>query len=654
MAKKFISIVLSVILAFSAFAICSFAGDTITDEDRELYPAEELEIADPEKRIDLALLSGKESGGSFLLSDVASEDVLEYNLSFWKDEIIDEYHALKAKGDAATDEEWGALYRKMKTPHNNDWSEENAYRDFWYEYRDESKAVADIKLVPSKTELKPGEEFSVDVYFTSNFYVASIYSTFFYNNKLVDIIGCDEKYKGTDLEFKGQQASDKNLFVPGPEFNGKYNYNEMTHYGDYTYGDYVLTFGDMRDVEWPDSIKALDNAMTDYEAYCLFIAPNVKDNDTVPAIKGDNTLYVTLKFKVKDDAKVGSTTNIIAPGDGVYSLDKLALYDEYFAQDKFISPCWQFMRVNKDSDACWMYMADQAAQYSQTMTSTPATISIVGDDVETADYTALDAAIANFNSSVSGLYTNASWTAYASAVSAGMNLSRDLLKEDQATVDAATKAITDAEAALVLNKLVSADVIGTPTIGSNATVQVVANGSPAAVRLVDGDGNALTFNREDATITTSGDNEIWSIRVAATAEKTVYTVFVKYGDAFAEEGLPLTIVATEGADLSIHSISIPDMYPAGTYMDGKIYEGVHDVIIRTSKDVFKIQFIDPDGNTRTFSSVDFTPVVDGDELVWTLPVKFSGLGAMNYGLRTRAVNTTFALTGDYITGRIVY
>ena len=42
MAKKIISIVLSVIFAFSAFAICSFAGDTITAEDRELYPDEEL------------------------------------------------------------------------------------------------------------------------------------------------------------------------------------------------------------------------------------------------------------------------------------------------------------------------------------------------------------------------------------------------------------------------------------------------------------------------------------------------------------------------------------------------------------------------------------------------------------------------------------
>ena len=119
MAKKIISIVLSVIFAFSAFAICSFAGDTITAEDRELYPEEELAIADPKDRIDRTLLSGKKFG--YIIQDTAaSKDVIEDNLYYWKDEIINEYHALEAKGDAATDAEWGALYRKMKTPHN--WS----------------------------------------------------------------------------------------------------------------------------------------------------------------------------------------------------------------------------------------------------------------------------------------------------------------------------------------------------------------------------------------------------------------------------------------------------------------------------------------------------------------------------------------------------
>ena len=47
MAKKFLSIVLSLLLVFSTFAIVSVAGDTITPEDEALYPAEELAITNP-------------------------------------------------------------------------------------------------------------------------------------------------------------------------------------------------------------------------------------------------------------------------------------------------------------------------------------------------------------------------------------------------------------------------------------------------------------------------------------------------------------------------------------------------------------------------------------------------------------------------------
>ena len=375
------------------------------------------------------------------------------------------------------------------------------------------------------------------------------------------------------------------------------------------------------------------------------------DVKIVPALKPQDELLLTLKMKVKDDAKVGSTTQILAPGDAMYSSAKELFYEDQEAQDKPITPYWQFVRVNPKENSDDLYMADYLTQYDQTITSTPATVNIVGDDVQKADYTALDAAIAGFDASVSGLYTAATWNAYASAVTAGTNVSRDLLIADQAIVDAATKAITDAKAALALNKLVSADVIGTPTIGSAANVQVVVNGSPAAIRLVNTDGNALTFNRDDATITANGDNEVWNIKVSVSSATADYTVFGKWGEKFNDAGLALTINATEGLDLSVHSIVVPDMYPTGTYTDGRIYAGIHTVIVRTSTDVHKLQFVDPYGNT--FDKVTWTPVVEGDELVWTIQFNFAQ-GVFNFAARTRAVNTTFALTGDYITGRALY
>ncbi len=650
MAKKLISIVLSVILVFSTFVIGSFAGDTITDDDRAYYPEEELAITDPKERIDIVFLSGRWGGGANLVSTPADKETLEYNLKYWDDEIINEYHALEAKGTAATDEEWGALYRKMKTPrdNNDDW------KDFFYKYRREDKANANVRLVPSKTDLKPGEEFTVDVYLTTDFYfsISQLKTTFFYNNTLVDMIGCDEKNKGTADADKGQDASEMKQHIIGSYFSDYATYDEMTHVGDYTYGSYIKSLGDMRELEWPESVLAIDNWQNTMEAY-LFMFDSRDDVKIVPALKPQDELLLTLKMKVKDDAKVGSTTQILAPGDAMYSSAKELFYEDQEAQDKPITPYWQFVRVNPKENSDDLYMADYLTQYDQTITSTPATVNIVGDDVQKADYTALDAAIAGFDASVSGLYTAATWNAYASAVTAGTNVSRDLLIADQAIVDAATKAITDAKAALALNKLVSADVIGTPTIGSAANVQVVVNGSPAAIRLVNTDGNALTFNRDDATITANGDNEVWNIKVSVSSATADYNVFGKWGEEFNDAGLALTINATEGLDLSVHSIVVPDMYPTGTYTDGRIYAGIHTVIVRTSTDVHKLQFVDPYGNTRTFDKVTWTPVVEGDELVWTIQFNFAQ-GVFNFAARTRAVNTTFALTGDYITGRALY
>ncbi len=643
MAKKILSIVLSVIFAFSAFAICSFAGDTITDEDRELYPAEELAIADPEERIDRALLSGRKFS-YILASTAASEDILEYNLSFWKDEIIDEYHALKAKGDAATDEEWGALYRKMKTPHDNDF--ENWGND-WYEYHDDAKATAEAKFVASKTtDLQPGEEFTVDLYLTTNFWFSHMYATVFYDNSVVDIIGCSEGYMGQQ-----KPDSDINVHDLGEAFSD-YTYLEINHYGYY---DLLEGVGDTRSLEWPDEIKAEEGCYDKYEGYNIGILPKA-DAKTATSIKADNTKVITYKFKVKDDATPGSTSPIFCTNDSIWSHSKVLDYEKYselYPNTVGQTPIWQFMRVNKESDSTLIYVADQHYQYDQKLTIESTSVTVAGAEVEYADYTALDGAIAAFDSSVSGLYTASTWNAYASAVTAGSAVARDLTKDQQATVDAATTAITDAKAALALNKIVSVNVASSAAIGSSANVQVTANGSPKAIRLVDGDNNTLTYNREDATITTSGDNEIWIIKVPVTAEKSEYAVFTKYGDEFDAEGLPLTIAAIEGLDLSIHSIIVPDMYPSGEYTDGRIYAGYHDVIVRTSKDVFKVQFIDPDGNTRTFDKVTWPPVEDGDELVWTVKVNFY-MGNFNFGLRTRAVNTTFALTGDYITGRAVY
>lgn len=637
MAKKFLCIVLSLMLVFSCFAIGGFAADPASTP---VYPEEELAITDAKDRIDRVFLTGSMS---FSIPDkAASKDVLEHNLSFWDNDIIERYHTLEADVNT-TNEQWDALYREMKTPVGGDWTVGELFA-----HRVESNAEFNVRLEASKkTGLEPGEEFDVDVYITSNFYTTTLYATFFYNNDVVDVVSCTEKYLGTDKENKTLPKADKNKHPMSDDFPG-YTYLEAPHLGDYTYSGYWRGV-DFREEEWPISVKEIDGWKDKYEAYRFIFIPDGEEDFVNPI--GTNKVekkLITIKFKVKDDAAPGSTATIFAPSDSVWTLDGAS----YRSQNDY-SPYWQFSRVDPGSDALKIAMTDFNAQHDQTLTCTPATITVAGEAVTYANYEALDAAIDDFDSSVAGLYTNASWTAYASAVAAGSALSRTLLASQQSTVDEATNAITRAKAKLVLNKIVSANVIGSPVIGSEANIKVVVNGSPKAIRLSEGE-NSLTFDRDSATITTEGDNEIWNVKVSVSTASTTYTVYAKYGNEYGENGTTVVVNATEGLDLSIHSLEVPDMYPSGSYTDGKIYQGVHNVVVKTSSDVFKVQFIDADGNTRTYDKENYAPVVEGDELVWTLPLSFTYLGNVSFDLRTRAVDTTFAYTGDTISARVVY
>lgn len=132
-------------------------------------------------------------------------------------------------------------------------------------------------------------------------------------------------------------------------------------------------------------------------------------------------------------------------------------------------------------------------------------------------------------------------------------------------------------------------------VSAYATALCKLYGSPEAIRLIDEEKNAVTFDRSSALTVKDGNNEIWRIKLAVTSEKAAYSIFIKYNE----------------------------------------------------------DYIEPDGNTRTFSKYSTPSTEDGNELVWTIPLKFN-LGKMNLGIRTRAAHTTFALTGDYVTGRVMY
>lgn len=199
------------------------------------------------------------------------------------------------------------------------------------------------------------------------------------------------------------------------------------------------------------------------------------------------------------------------------------------------------------------------------------------------------------------------------------------------------------------NTVVDATVEGSPAINTNAIVDVTVNGSPDLVKLVEKDNpsNTVTVQRNDASISASSGQEVWQIKVYVDKLTSTYYVSAKFDGCPASNYVELVIVASEGADLTIHSMVISDMVgdngitPVAN--NGRIVYGVHKITITTTTDVRKIQFVDSRGNTWTYDSINSGLINDENGIrTWTISLNFCIFGDWKLTVRTRSNTTSFA------------
>ncbi|MBR6531262.1 MAG: hypothetical protein IKT61_02035, partial [Clostridia bacterium] len=228
------------------------------------------------------------------------------------------------------------------------------------------------------------------------------------------------------------------------------------------------------------------------------------------------------------------------------------------------------------------------------------------------------------------------------------------------TVTANTATVTVGEE-VVVEPEVKGDIVDIYTsaafVGETTAVDVEVTGTPDILRVVSAEGTSV-FTREDATIVPFNGNELWTIELLPVAEYTEYTVYADYGELGVTDGKTFYITAEVKADLGIHSIEIPDMYP-NAQNGGVITAGKHDIIIKTSTDVVKVQFYDPaDGTTYTYTSwsgAGKVPYEDIDgERVWTISHAFGPFGTNSLVIRTRSATTFFAATESTLDATVVY
>jgi hypothetical protein len=312
MAKKVLSIVLAVAMLLGTFAVASFAGDYYyyTPEEAEAEVAEQLWYdenpydadVDWKDYIDRRWLTGKTMYEGF--ADVAApQEILEYNLYFWDDEIIAEYNA------ASTNEDYWNLYNKMATPQILYFTYDNGgemvtecdiFYDYAYKYRDESKAVFDVNIVADKEYAKAGEIITVDVYGTSNFRTSWVYGGIFYDKTVL-----------TPLAIEVPEDDTINwLAEPTLELGMTYN-PDGTVKSDY------------RGTTWPMAMQTEED-YAKYGVSHVYLYPNegLAYGSYIGGRQFDNELLFTATYEVKADVADGTEIEFFIPDDVVLNFNE--------------------------------------------------------------------------------------------------------------------------------------------------------------------------------------------------------------------------------------------------------------------------------------------------------------------------------------------
>ena len=570
MAKKLLCIVLSVAMLLGVFAVAASAGQyyDYTPEEAEAEVAEKLWYVDYEEDVDWKdaidrrwLTGTKLYDGS--AEEAAPQEVLEYNLFFWADEIIEAYNS------AASNEDYWNLYNKMATPEITTFAyeedgviveESDILYDYSYFYRDESKAEFTLDIQADTEYAKPGDVITVEVYATNNFLTSLVGGGIFYNKKLL-----------TPLEVKFNTAADETWYEMGTQL-------------DLANGNV-----DRRDDFWPEDMYTPENLETYGVSWMMAKAnANLGLGNYNHGRQFNNELLFTATYTVNEDAPDGAEIEFFVC-DSVYKSVEVG-YSEW---------------GDGENEACWkLYRVDYPGHTKET----------------------LDKMV--------------DWNAFC----------------DQ-TVTSNTEVVTVGEEPAPEVKGEVVDVY-TPAcyVGDTAVFDVEVTGAPEAIRFETADG-AIFINREDATIRAFNGNEIWEVEVFISEQEFHFTVYANYGDLGVSDGYSSAVAAMIKQDLSIHSIEIPDMYP-DAQNGGVITAGKHDIIIKTSTDVVKIQFYAEDGSTYTYTSwsgAGKVPYEDIDgERVWTINHAFGPYGTRSLVIRTRSESTFFAATDSTLDATVVY
>ena len=483
----------------------------------------------------------------------------------------------------------------------------------YYVNRDESRAVAEISLETDAAEyLKAGDTFNVTVSLDANFYIRTMTLGFAYDKTKLEFVS--DAYETVEY-----------LSLTASPIQPDFAHNAA---GKEKEGGFPNT--------WDAAKKAQYNIISKSISFDALADRYFKADGM--------TKLMTLTFRVKENVEDGEAL-IFLDHDLQATFDELILgtyglpaikFTRAYAESKTEMVADYTGKVKQNRD-----IVDQQATCDQTVNFTTEQIVLkIGEAPVPADYTALDAAIAKLATYNQDEYTEDSWAAYAAAVEEGQKCDRNLNAEDQATIDALTKAITDAEAALEFKVVEECAILSVTPVGAvkakeYATLDVVVKGTATKLSFVNSLNQTYTITRSNRvlSITDNGNGtETWRITIFVKNATENYQVFAKFADiGWSQPSYKYKLDASNSIDANVYSVEIADAYK------GAIYAGKHVVTVKTGTDVTKVQFVlDGSSTTYTASYED----VEGVR-VWSIEHNFAKLGNLSYDVRVRTAATVF-------------
>ena len=197
-------------------------------------------------------------------------------------------------------------------------------------------------------------------------------------------------------------------------------------------------------------------------------------------------------------------------------------------------------------------------------------------------------------------------------------------------------------------EIISVTEITEPTVGSYVTLEFLIAKPVAKLQFVTKNGNTFTYSatsgRTISIVNNVDGTQTWQVEIMVYRQSDTYSLHIKDAKTgWSDNYYEYTLADTHDYKAVVTSCELPTEITEGA----AIKAGVHDIVIKTNKNVSKVQFA-YNGETATYTpgSAKANVVEEDDCLVWTISQNFYVIGEnITYNVRTRTATTSFEDSG---------